>query len=458
MDNENRPLGGSDGTPNDPRSPRVKEKFVVHIEEDFGEYLQEEPRYNGEVYFSNPPPRPAPPAQAAPVRRPQPAKKPVRKKRKLLDRNASIAYLAVCILIVLISGGVSIYAISCINDVLALNRDNYSVNITVPEKATTAEIIELLHNEGLIKRPEFCKLFFDLTYLFKTPLPTDKDGNVTGPRPDPVYNSGVYNVEADQGLEGMLNQFRYVRSSPKSVSLVFPEGFSAYQIAKRLEDANVCRAELFFSTLREAGYGENYSFIKDIPENANRNFTVEGYLFPARYEFFIDENPSSIVRRFLTTFQKNWTADYQKKADKAGLSIDQVIILASIVQREAASQEQMGGIAMVLLNRLKNPAEYPILGCNATKDYITRDAAKVFGTTATQELAAKYDTYAIEGLPPGSVCNPGKDAIEAVLSPDTGKQKWNFFQHDKNGEIYYAETDGQHKRKTDELRSSGLAP
>ena len=438
-------------------SPRVKEKFVVHIEEASDESPAEAPRYNGEVYFSHPPRKSAQPAQAKPDAKPlrtgqaaratqRAAAQRAKAKKRRLDFGASVSYLLVCIIIALIAGGISAFAISCINDVLAINRDKTIVRVDIPDNASTAEVIDLLHESDLIHRPAFCKVFYDLLYKLKNPIQTDDKTGESIPRKPLSYNSGVYYLDADMGLEGLLNEFRFIRSSPKTVSLVFPEGYSVYQIAKRLDDAGVCKAEHFYAALEKTDFAQEYSSLHDLKDSPERTQLLEGYLFPAKYQFFEEENANSVIRRFLAAYNERWTPEYQQKADKLKLSMDQIIILASVIQREADNEEQMGGISMVLHNRMKNTVDHPTLGCDSTGDYILKDMQGALGAENAQAYFEKYNTRGTAAFPPGPICDPGKAAIEAALNPDESMKKYFFFRHDKNGKIYWATTAGEHYR------------
>lgn len=439
------------------KSPRTKEKFVVEIDEQQSADSAEPMPYKGEIYFSNPPRKTAQSQNAsknsAQNKNQNTTKNAIKKKKPgekkpLLDRRASVLYLTVCVLAVLVAGLLATSAISCANDVLAISRSGPQVSVTVPTNAQTGELIDLLHDKGLIHNPVFCKLFYNLTFWMKTR--GDSAEEIEEAKPN--YNSGVYYVEPDMGLEGMLNSFRFVRTTPKTVNLVFPEGFSLYQVVTRLDAAGVCDANYLYTALEESDF--QYPFLKGLQDGDDRTQKLEGYLFPARYEFFEKENANSVIRRFLSAFQNNWTTAYQEKADKLGLTVDEVLILASIIQREAASQEQMAGISMVLHNRLKDPVQYPSLGCDATRDYVTNNVQSVLGEDGSRKYLESYDTYAVEGLPPGPICNPGLDAIEAALNPqnpDSSGKSYFYFQHDKSGNIYYAITLGDHVRKTEEL-------
>ena len=132
-----------------------------------------------------------------------------------------------------------------------------------------------------------------------------------------------------------------------------------------------------------------------------------------------------------------------------GYTVDEVITMASIIQGEAASKEQMAGIAGVLYNRLDSPSKFSILECDSTQNYL-KNTVKPTLTSSTEDtqkyiaFRKNYDTYESEckGLPVGAINNPGNDAISAALNPEDSS--YYFFRHDSKGKIYYANTVAEH--------------
>ena len=246
----------------------------------------------------------------------------------------------------------------------------------------------------------------------------------------------------------MLNFSDY--KNAETVTLTFPEGWTITQMAEKLEANEVCTASSFISTLQSVDFSDEYEFIASIPDKDKRYHMLEGYMYPDTYEFYVGENASSVVRRFLNNFQSRWTEEYQKQADSRDLTIDEVIVMASVIQEEAANQSQMANISSVLYNRLDKPNAFPLLQCDSTEDYLLNTikpglTSSVEDTQKYIEYRDNYDTYseACKGLPVGAIANPGADAIEAALYPaDTS---YLYFRHDTEGGVYYAETFAQHE-------------
>ena len=389
-----------------------------------------EPFYKGEVYFSNPPKAYHEAQNGAQTSE---NRSPVALVKNLYRRK-NRRFLVIAFIVILVSAILSSVAISSINDVLAIGRKASIVTVNIPENADTNQIIGILHDAGLIKQKLFCKTFMKFV-------------NGVMNKDNPKYLSGVYYLSANMGLEAMLNEVKSVQSAAETVKLVFPEGYTLYQIVSKLEEYKVCKADYLYTALRESGF--NFTFVADIRADEKRTQKLEGYFFPDTYEFFINENANSVINRMLENFDKKWSQKFDERAKELGLTTDQVIIIASIIQKEAANSEQMKLISSVIHNRLKNPTVFPTLECNSTKDYITKFVKPVIGEAYAVAYYKPYDTYQSAGFPPGPICNPGLKAIEAALYPD--KTDYLYFQHDKNGKIYMAKTNSEHNANTLEV-------
>lgn len=407
-----------------------KKKFEVHIDEnaptlDFDDHT---PKYKGEIYFSN----------RKPVRRVQQPAAPISEKSaaqsKKVKKKAFNSVIAVfCAIVIVFTTAFSAIAITCINDVLALNRSEEVVKVTIPQDVTTNEIIDILSDEGLVKQTLFCKLYYKLITFVKNINKEVKPG-------EPDYLSGVYYVQKNLGLEGYLTEFRETQKSADTITLVFPEGWTIYQMFDKIQEFGVCSKEELLSSLKEADF--EHDFIGEISDNSKRTFKLEGYLYPATYEFYEKSDANSIIRKFLDASEAKWTEEYEAQRIKLGLTRDEVIIIASIIQREAANTKQMGMVSSVIHNRLKNSVSWPLLGCDSTANYISYYVAPNISSPEASAYEQYYDTYTQQGLPPGPICNPGDDAINAALFPDD--TDYYYFRHDKYGEIYMARTQAEH--------------
>lgn len=449
--------------------------FKVDIKEnadtlDGDEYMSDLPVYKGEVYFSNHarsgrsgqaqrPPTGENPLNSVRTPRPQGAPSGARPssaarqtsrgtappgKRKSKKKGAvTITRTArVLIIIALCTAVLSGIAITCINDVLAINKDSEPVTVEIPANATTSEVIDILGDSGLISRPLMCKMLYGVLNDIKKSSKTSKSS-------EPKYIEGIFYLKANMGLEGMLNKLKETQNYSETVTLSFPEGWSVYQIFKKLEEYGVCDADYLYKAANSVNF--NYGFLSSAKSNdsSDRYMLLEGYFFPDTYEFFVDLNANSVIERFLQNFDNKWTDKFDARAKEMGLTVDDVIRIASIIQREAANDEQMPPISSVLHNRLNNYVTYPTLDCDSTYNYVTNFVKPIAGEVLSDRYMKNYNTYICDKLPKGAICNPGASAIEAALYPD--KTDYYFFQHDPKGKIYFAKTNAEHNKYKDRI-------
>ena len=420
-------------------NPPDKKPFALDIsfeDDDFStvelrSLLEEAPKPKGEIYFSNPP---APPSRAQ-------AAAPSRKKKKAHSGAAVVAMLAVA---VLLAAALSFVAIGTLRDIFAMGREGGDITVEIPANQGTNQVIDILHEAGLIRQRGLCKLFM----LFTEGVRETHIGFE-----EPEYVPGPYIVNAGMGLEELLDSFIAQPKTSETASLLFPEGYTVKQIAAKISDNRVAGMDALKRAMMFTEF--DYPFLKGLNTD-NRYYRYEGYLFPDTYEFYINENANNALRRMFDNFAKKWVANkFSEQATAMGLTIDQVVILASMIQKEAANAGQMKDISGVLHNRLNHPADYPMLECDSTRDYVMATIATEVDAGTVAYYNDLYNTYRCAGLPVGPICSPGIDAINAALKPN--QHSFYYFQHDKNGEIYLSKTKAEHTKITLDLLNSGLA-
>lgn len=332
--------------------------------------------------------------------------------------------LAVCLAVSII---ISVFLLSCVNDVLAIGRDGEtSVEVVLPNNADTKTAVSVLKDTGLIKNKLFCTVFIKaMGYSDKNYLP------------------GVYYFTENMGVEKMIKRFKTSSTRGALISITIPEGYTIDKIFERLEKNNICTASALYKTIDEVDFSAEYKFIPSTSAKKDTYHILEGYFFPATYEFEQGADPATVVRAFLNAFQSHWTDEYAKRADELGMSVDDIINLASIIEKEGANAKQFAQISSVLHNRLNRSGLYPLLECNSTKDYVTNTiSARVTSKSELNQYIINYNTYEHEGLPVGAICNPGEAAIEAALYPENSQ--YYYFRHDKKNKIYLAKTLEEH--------------
>lgn len=236
-------------------------------------------------------------------------------------------------------------------------------------------------------------------------------------------------------------------AAPNTVTVTFPEGYTVIDIAKRLEENGVCSADDFMAECNKPYDGITI-------DNANdRIFLLEGYIFPDTYEFYLNSSASSVIKTFIDNYNAKVTDEIKAQANKLGYTMDEMLTLASIIQKECDKDTaECANVSSVFHNRLKNPS-FPKLQSDVTTFYITKNLGEYLEYDSNKKYDEQndgikhymelYSTYYCNGLPVGPICNPGIKAIKAAVNPaDT---EYLYFLTDSTGEkFYYASTIAQH--------------
>ena len=225
------------------------------------------------------------------------------------------------------------------------------------------------------------------------------------------------------------------------ITVTFPEGYTIYQMGMLLQEKGVCSKDDFYRAANSPVEGI------EIANPEERAFLLEGYLFPDTYEFYLNEDPKSVIGRFIDNYNKKITPEIKQKAADLGYTMDEMLTLASIIQKECDfGIEECKNVSSVFHNRLKNSRE-TYLGSDVTYFYLKNMADYLGGSNSERFdfLLTKYYTYNKyrKGLPAGAICNPGIKAITAAVEPaDT--DYYYFLTDETATEFYYAETYSQH--------------
>lgn len=347
---------------------------------------------------------------------------------------------AVCSISILLA----YYMIVGVNDMFALVKDSTDMVVEVPKGATLDDVTDILDESGVVEYPFFFKTYAKIS------------------KKDTGFKAGTFSLDTKSDYNQLLTKLRLPAGADKStITVTIPEGLTVEQVAAIMEENSVCDAENFIKSAKEVEFTQK--FLKNVDtKNENRIYGVEGYLYPDTYNFYLSEGSVNAINRLLGEYEKHWTDEYAEKAKEIGMSMDQVITLASIVEREASKSDDRYNVASVFANRLKNSA--------GTGGKLQSDATRWYPYATKKELLASdkltqaekddwinnntgvCDTYRLKGLPPGPICSPSINSIEAVLYHDnTG---YYYFCSDAEGKFYFAKTLKEHNAN---LKKAGLA-
>ena len=244
----------------------------------------------------------------------------------------------------------------------------------------------------------------------------------------PAFAPGEETSPASSGVSGASQDPESIPAPPveedTTVRVTIPEGFTVLQICQRLEESGVCSGQEFFEVSQSY---EPSSFT--VPEDENRPYKMEGYLFPATYEFEKNSDPTDVLIEMLNAYRY-----------RAGALTDEQLIIASIIERESRSAENAALVSSVIYNRLDAGM---MLQMDSTREYIN-DAVtdSPYLTGDTSRFAELYNTYKCPALPAGPICCPGERAMEAARNPAESEYYYFFFGNDN--ENHYSTTYEEH--------------
>jgi UPF0755 protein len=340
----------------------------------------------------------------------------------------------VMLFVVIITAGLlSIYVLDSANDVFGFNKIDQTIELTIESGMNAADIAKLLDEKGVIEQP--------ITFQYYTKF-RNREG---------IFQAGNYILNSNMSYDQIIIILRTGQTIKEEVKITFFEGMTIREIAKELQEKRVCSASEFISKIEEIEFG--LEFENMIPDVSLRFRKLEGYLFPDTYDFYIGERVDSVAKKFLVNFQnKIFPGIYEQIQDK-GMTLDEVVILASIIQKEAGNREEMARVSSVFYNRMENPgAGLPRLQSDVTIFYVEEDI-KPYQSRSTQDIYDAYNTYVCYGLPVGPICSPGLDAIKAAINP--AQTDYYYFVTDKNGEFYYSKTLNEHNANIRKAQSAG---
>ncbi len=197
------------------------------------------------------------------------------------------------------------------------------------------------------------------------------------------------------------------------ITVTVPEGYTLVRISWLLEEKGICTGQAFIDAAQSYDLSKN-PLLTDVQKAQNVCFPLEGYLFPATYEFKKNTDPKAVLDKMVSTSASRITQEMRDKAKSMGYSVHDILTVASIIEKEAYTPEQRTLIASTLYNRLKIGMK---LQCDVTKKYCT-GVIQLQYPDKIDHFKYYYNTYRCAALPAGPICNPGLSSINAALNPD----------------------------------------
>lgn len=380
----------------------------------------------------------------------------------------TMAYILIafmlCVAIVGSAAYASNYLIKWALDFTGIASMEFKVDVEIPENADLDTVAGVLSENNIISDAKFFKFYAQTI---------DK---IKGKNENNEFVGGKYTVSSTMSYSTLLSLMHTKDEVQNTVKVRITEGMTAREIAELLEESNVCFAddfEKYYKNIQNI-----YDFERRVKESPTKFDQLEGYLFPDTYEFYTvsgmennvrpddkeayekmrrdsEEKAKQAAKKMYSNFNEKITKSMYKKMGEMHLTLDEVVALASMVQKEAAYAEDMDNVASVFLNRIRNSDTFPHLQSDVTVIYVENNIKPFIQGTDAQKtkIYNAYNTYVCKGIPAGAVCNPGMDAINAVLyAPET--PYFYFCANADTGEVFYAETQAQHEEN---LVTAGIA-
>lgn len=302
---------------------------------------------------------------------------------------------------------------------------NYGVEIYLPRNMSVSEVARLLEEHEIIPN----RLAFQFE-MFLRSISNDYSAGTF------MLNKNMNNVEINRALRGT----RPPEFAPH-IYIRIPEGWTIRDMGAYFEERGFFTAEEFIYV---AQYGHFRStFLLDVP--VDRPNRLEGYLFPATYQIPVNPNPGHIITRMIQAFEDRFTEDMHYRAEELNMTVDEVIIKASIIEREARLASERDIVSQIIHSRLRQNMRLEM--CSTVKYAMDEPPPRLLNVHLA--IDTPYNTYMHSGLPIGPIANPGEAAIRAALWPADTNYLFMVLRDEATGAHHFSRTGAEHNAARD---------
>lgn len=330
------------------------------------------------------------------------------------------------------------------NDYLAPADEGNSeiVVVQIPSGSSLSSIARILQKVGIIRNKgvfQYTAEFMDCASKLK---------------------AGTYELRRDMTNAEILKALMTGDGGQVTVTFTIPEGFTVEDIAATLVEKGVMTDSARFLELCRSGtaFADDYDFVAAVLASdslPDRRYALEGYLFPDTYEVYAGTDEESIIEKMLTRMREIYVFNYIDKAEEMGYTMDEVVTLASIIEKEAKTAD-FSKVSAVFRNRLNKGMR---LQSDATIKYVLK-SSKLVLSDDDMGMNSPYNTFLIDDLPPGAISNPGSAAMEAVLFPDETLLEEGYYYFcntdPESGVLAFAKTLQEHNENIAKYKESWL--
>ena len=278
--------------------------------------------------------------------------------------------------------------------ILPVNSESpEEVSVEIPQGSSSSQIASILKDNNLIRSE----------LVFRLVLKKNNSEN--------LLKAGYYNLNTGMDVNEIIAELIKGGKNKNVVRFTIPEGYELKMIAEKLSEEGLVNKDRFLELTSDKKYFEDkFPFLAELKDGQS----LEGYLFPSTYEVYVGASEEEIIEKMLSQFQKVYEEKVKEQINNVDLSFNEIVTLASIIEREAKLDEERGLISAVFYNRLK--IGMPLQSC-ATVQYILGERKEVL-TEADTRIESEYNTYLHKGLPPGPIASPGEKSLIAAVKPE----------------------------------------
>jgi len=310
-------------------------------------------------------------------------------------------------------------------------QDTTEVPISIASGSSLTKVAGLLEQQGLIKNRSVFKYYCDFVGLGQK------------------IQAGDYQLSKSMDMFAIADKLTTGDGKPMTAKMVLIPGWTVEDLAAKLKDQGVLADENAFLQQCKTGEGlTDYYFLQDVLKTdrvAQRKYLLEGYLSPNTYEIYTSASSTDILKKLLDQTDKVFTYEWQERTAELKMTMDQVLSLASLIEKEAKAPD-FAKVSAVFHNRLDSKMK---LGSDVTIHYITGER-RMSLRNSDLVIDSPYNTYLYAGLPLGPICNPSPEAIQAALYPDevfVAERYLYFCSKDPDtGELHFSKTQEEHDR------------
>lgn len=338
------------------------------------------------------------------------------------------AKIVIAVLIVVLAGIGAYFGYTFVsNDINGNEEYKTEYNLYISDGDTQYDISQRLYSNGIVANDSLWSNWMDRHY------------------PDYEYCAGEFLLTNDMSYEEIAQKLQNPDVSHKSVSVCIPEGYNVFDIATALEENGICSGKDFLEACRSKD-DYDYSFISEIPESDTIAYELEGFLFPATYDFEENMDAGEIVDEMLAAFADRITDSWRSYCSENDITLYELVTLASVVEKETLGEGVAQNIASVFINRLNSSHK---LQSDVTIDYGNALRANGFDDS----VVTSYNTYKCSALPSGPICNPGVANIDAVVN-HTDTDYFYFFSYNNGADFYFTDDYSDFSKNWEKLKDT----